>query len=674
MKDINIKLIGGVEHMSQNLTFSYSFLQKYLPITGMNQMYVLFELNGRGEASSRPPINLSVVLDRSGSMRGAPLHYCKEATKFVINQLQDEDVLNVVVFDDHVKTVLPPQELKHKDQLKLKIDQIVTGGMTNLSGGLIQGCQHLLCQNTDQYVNRLILLSDGQANRGITDTGQLLNVVDDFQNAGAIISTMGVSDHFNEELMEAIAEHGKGNYYYINEVEEIPEIFSRELKGLLSIVAQNININILPHSGVQVKKCYGYMTQQKDDTVRLSLGDMYSNELKSILVEFSYSDRHEGIHDLFDIEWSFVDVTNGVKDCRFRQNIPAEFTADIHKLSAGLSASVEKQVEITKSAEIIEEAMRLFDNGNIEMGKVIISNQAARMAEKAHALKDMELMEESQALYKQLEKFDYSKQKRKELHQEKYRQMKIRKKENNFVNPVSQKLNLLKQYMDDSRYTAIFTGAGISTEAGLPDFRSADSGLWNDINPLELASTKAMKQNRKAFIDFYRHRVQGLTACQPHTGHYLLSKWEREGKIQSIITQNVDGFHHAAGNKRIEELHGTLRTCHCNQCGLKYPIERFMEEELICECGGFIRPSVVLFGEALPGTAVNNAEKAAEKADLFIVLGSSLSVSPANHFPIIAKQRGAKLVIINMEKTDLDAKADIVINGEKIGRLLEQLN
>jgi hypothetical protein len=161
----------------------------------------------------------------------------------------------------------------------------------------------------------------------------------------------------------------------------------------------------------------------------------------------------------------------------------------------------------------------------------------------------MELMEESQALYKHLENFYYSKQKRKELHQEKYRQMKRRKKENTFVNPVSQKLNLLKQYMEESRYTVLFTGAGMSTEAGLPDFRSADSGLWNNINPLELASTNAMKYNRQAFIDFYRHRVQGLKACQPHTGHYTLSKWEREGRIESIITQNVDGFHHTAGNK-----------------------------------------------------------------------------------------------------------------------------
>jgi Ca-activated chloride channel homolog len=136
--------------MSQNLSFSYAFLQNYLPITGLNQMYVLFELNGKNELTKRMPINLSVVLDRSGSMNGKPIHYCKEATKFIINQLQEKDLLSVVVFDDKVNTVLPPQEVSYKDLLKAKVDQIQSGGMTNLSGGLIQGCQHLLSQNTDQ--------------------------------------------------------------------------------------------------------------------------------------------------------------------------------------------------------------------------------------------------------------------------------------------------------------------------------------------------------------------------------------------------------------------------------------------------------------------------------------------------------------------------------------------
>lgn len=242
-----------------------------------------------------------------------------------------------------------------------------------------------------------------------------------------------------------------------------------------------------------------------------------------------------------------------------------------------------------------------------------------------------------------------------------------------FTNETNQKIVELKQCIKDSSYTVIFTGAGMSTEAGLPDFRSASSGMWNTFNPAELATIGAMKNNREQFIQFYRNRVRGLEACQPHEGHDLLAKWEAEGKVKAIITQNVDGFHHTAGSKKVEELHGTLRTCHCHVCGKVYPIKRFMEEDLTCYCGGFIRPSVVLFGEALPEDALEHAATEAKKNDLFIVLGSSLSVSPANYFPIEAKRNGAKLVIINMEKTDLDGTADLVINNEKIGKILREL-
>jgi NAD-dependent deacetylase len=108
----------------------------------------------------------------------------------------------------------------------------------------------------------------------------------------------------------------------------------------------------------------------------------------------------------------------------------------------------------------------------------------------------------------------------------------------------------------------------MSTEGGLLDFRSASSWLWNNMNPANLATTDAMKYNRKQFIDFYRYRVESIRQCQPHSGHYILAEWEKQGIIQSIISQNVDGYHHYAGSKKVEELQGTLRTCHCNELSM----------------------------------------------------------------------------------------------------------
>lgn len=233
---------------------------------------------------------------------------------------------------------------------------------------------------------------------------------------------------------------------------------------------------------------------------------------------------------------------------------------------------------------------------------------------------------------------------------------------------------MLADWLRESTYTVVLTGAGMSTESGLPDFRSAKDGLWTKKDPTKLASTEALNRNVEEFFQFYRHRVIGLKQCKPHKGYDILVKWENEGLIQSIITQNVDGFHEEAGSKNVAELHGTLKRLHCQTCKKEYDNEAFIKEEYYCECGGKLRPSVVLFGEMLPEEALVKATMETEKAELFIVLGSSLSVSPANQFPLLAKGRGAKLVIVNMEQTDFDRYADLVVNDTKIGDYLEEID
>ncbi|MGD6841742.1 NAD-dependent deacylase [Bacillus infantis] len=234
---------------------------------------------------------------------------------------------------------------------------------------------------------------------------------------------------------------------------------------------------------------------------------------------------------------------------------------------------------------------------------------------------------------------------------------------------------MLLQWLKESSYTVILTGAGMSTESGLPDFRSAGSGLTNTMDYGRIASTEALNHHVNEFIEFYRSRVMGLKDCQPHAGHYILADWEGRGIIHSIITQNVDGFHQVAGSRNVAELHGTLQQVRCQGCGKTFPSDEYIDEHFHCsDCGGILRPSIVLFGEMLPEEAIDFAAVEAEKAELFIVLGSSLSVTPANQFPLIAKQNGAKLVIVNMEPTDFDFYADEVINGEKVGELLKELD
>ena len=229
---------------------------------------------------------------------------------------------------------------------------------------------------------------------------------------------------------------------------------------------------------------------------------------------------------------------------------------------------------------------------------------------------------------------------------------------------------MMRDWLNESKHIVVFTGAGMSTESGLPDFRSAKSGIWQQRDPSKIASIKALKDNTEEFIDFYRNRVLGLREFSPHKGHELLAKWQKKGCIQSIITQNVDGFHQLAGSENVAELHGTLQKFHCHSCGTSYSSEDFTSGHSHCKCGGQLRPSVVLFGEILPEEPFERAYDAAARADLFIVLGSSLTVSPANQFPLIAKEHGATLVIVNQEPTPLDSKADEVVNARQIGDVL----
>lgn len=239
-------------------------------------------------------------------------------------------------------------------------------------------------------------------------------------------------------------------------------------------------------------------------------------------------------------------------------------------------------------------------------------------------------------------------------------------------------INRVTEWLKDAERTVIFTGAGMSTESGLPDFRTKDRGLWEKFNPDELANVNALVHNEKEFTEFYSYRLQELFKYEPHRGHYILAEWEKAGHIEGIITQNVDAFHFDAGSEQVMELHGSFHSFHCHTCQKSHEREAYFKGETKCDCGGTVRPGIVLFGEQLPQHTFQQAEMLAHQADLFIVLGSSLTVSPANMFPLVAKESGAKLVIINREPTDFDIHANATIRDVSIKEALiaidEQLN
>ncbi|WP_419871499.1 vWA domain-containing protein [Candidatus Pristimantibacillus sp. PTI5] len=415
--------------MGTALKATTAWNKKFWPTGGEERAFLLVELTGeaKGTLNNRAPINLSLVLDRSGSMEGAPLEYSKKACQFAANQLDSHDQLSIVVFDDQVQTIFAHQNAMQKTIMKQKIEAIQSGGSTNLSGGLLQGIQHVKHSLEQGSVNRVILLSDGHANEGITDRSKLLAIAKEFRGMGIGTSTMGVGDGFDEELMAGLADHGGGNFYFIAKPEDIPAIFSEELQGLLSVTAQNVELTINHAEGVTIKQVYGYKSEQVEGGLKLSLGDVFEGETKSILVELSFNPHAVGTHHIFDMQWNYADVTEGVKLCSLKHSAEANFTNDLELLGQTADPHVEKEIKITETAIAIETAIAAFDCGDEERGIRLLQQQADTMLCAAIQSEDAELREEAQLLYNQLEGFSYSNYTRKTLHEKKIRQMKRKK-------------------------------------------------------------------------------------------------------------------------------------------------------------------------------------------------------------------------------------------------------
>jgi NAD-dependent deacetylase len=226
-----------------------------------------------------------------------------------------------------------------------------------------------------------------------------------------------------------------------------------------------------------------------------------------------------------------------------------------------------------------------------------------------------------------------------------------------------------------ARRVLVFTGAGMSTESGLPDFRSA-GGLWKQSRRFEeLASKDAFEHEYAEFVEFYRWRIRMLGSVRPNAGHEILAEWQRRGLVRRVVTQNVDGLHEQAGSADVVSLHGTLRHAHCDACGNRQSSETFLGADgTRCGiCRGRMRPSVVLFGEALDSATLRTSLQEATSADLLIVLGSSLVVSPANALPDAAARAGARLAIVNREGTDLSHRFHLDLRAA-IGPSLEAVD
>ena len=241
----------------------------------------------------------------------------------------------------------------------------------------------------------------------------------------------------------------------------------------------------------------------------------------------------------------------------------------------------------------------------------------------------------------------------------------------------AQKLSAFRVMLDNSTSAVFLGGAGVSTESGIPDFRSKD-GLYHKTEkrfaryqPEYLLSYECLRNEPDVFFDYYRAHLDARS-IQPNAAHKILAQWEREGRLAGIVTQNIDGLHQMAGSKRVYELHGTVHKNRCMKCGKMVPLSAIEKHEGIprCTCGGILKPEVVLYEEGLDDATVSGAVRAIAQADMLIIGGTSLTVYPAAGF--IHYFRGDHLVLMNKTPTAMDAEADLVIT-EPIGQVLGSL-
>ncbi len=393
--DDNIEYNGQGKQSKKrgNVTLSGSFENDYY--TAQNRVgYFYTEVQADkyiNEDATRRPLNISLVIDRSGSMAGEKIRNAKKAAKYLIDQMQGDDYVSVVIYDGSVDVLQEAIHPYNKQSIKNKIDAITDRGGTNLMGGAMKGYSLVKRNHSEEYINRVLLLSDGLANEGITNPTEIQRIVKRYNNQdGITISTFGVGSDYNEDLMTAMAENGMGNYYFIKDAENIAGIFRKELNGLMEVVAQNAELKITIPDFVNVDKVYGYSFDQMGRTITIKFHDLFSEETKGVLVKYSISNRiNQPL--AFETSLSYTDIYQRQRE-RIALLCKSEFTNNFNVYNRSFSDWVSTQVAIYVSNDRLETAMKEVDKGNYSEAKRIVQENKEYISSKPALLqKSVEL-------------------------------------------------------------------------------------------------------------------------------------------------------------------------------------------------------------------------------------------------------------------------------------------
>lgn len=350
------------------------------------QAYLAIDIEARDLGSDkRPPMNLAIVIDRSGSMAGEKIAQAREAARGIADRLGPKDRVALVQYDDGAQVLVPaiPMDAEGKARMRAAIDGIVDAGGTNLHGGMMLGVEEMRRTFSEGRVSRVILLSDGQANVGITDPRAITLDATSAADQGVRITTVGLGLDYNEDLMEAIAEHGRGQYYYVRDAGALDAVFAGELRSIQATVATRAQLRLEPScAGVEIDDVYGYAWSREGDAVVVPLADLAGGDKRKIVVRVKLPTGAAGRTDVLRATFSYDDAQQGGRKSATAA-LGVEITDDAQAAKASADKDVLAKVEHAEAGKAMREAAAAYERGDRQAAQQVIRSQRARTETRA---------------------------------------------------------------------------------------------------------------------------------------------------------------------------------------------------------------------------------------------------------------------------------------------------
>lgn len=366
---------------SPDVTLRVAPERDYVYSGGSREVIVQIDLDAkRPEHGRRAPMNLAIVLDRSGSMQGAKFEKAKQGACVAIDRLGDDDYFSLVMFDNDPEVLLPPGRVggeRNRDALKSRIERVRTGGGTAIHAGVTLGAQQVRRHLDREFVNRTVLLSDGIANVGPSRTSDLAALGRELRRAGLSVTTIGLGDDYNEDLMTALAEASNANYYYVRDAEKLPGIFAEELGAARTLVARGVTIRITVPEGVRIKEIIGQPEIEcRGRSADIALPEYFGGDKRRFLARCVVESKSSEPLEVAAVDLKY-EPTGGAKAEPQQQAARIQFTDEEKKSEASLRAEVAREVAVANNRLAKERAVKLADEGHSKDAAEVLRGQAA---------------------------------------------------------------------------------------------------------------------------------------------------------------------------------------------------------------------------------------------------------------------------------------------------------